>query len=322
MSRLAGRARYVARRALSAIGTLFVVSLLVFGAIHLVPGSYADIVLGPLSSPHARQALTSQYGLDRPLPVQYLQWLRHVVAGDFGVSLQSGEPVTGLMARRLPVTVELAALSTIFTVVVGIPLALAAGMARRRVSRGIGRLGGAIAMSTPEFVLGSVLVFLFSRYSLGLPVSGYVDLSADPGGNLRAMMLPAMTLSVFGMAVVVRTGRDAVAGVFSAPSVTAAVGRGESLPHIVRHHVLRNASIPVLTVLATYVGYLMGGAVIAETLFSLPGMGQAVLAGIAGRDYAIVQSTVLVGAAAFIAINMLADSAYGVIDPRIAQGNT
>jgi peptide/nickel transport system permease protein len=311
---------YVTTRVLSGLVTLLVVSVLVFVAIHLVPGNYAEIVLGPFSSPQARATLTSEFGLNRPLPVQYLQWLGHVAVGDFGVSLQSGEPVTDIMARRIPVTAELALLATMFAVAIGIPLALAAGMARRRVSRGVSRLGGAIAMSTPDFVSGSVLVFVFSRYALGLPVGGYVPFLQSPAENLKAMVLPAVTLGVFGIAIVVRTGRDAVAGVMSSPHITAAVGRGESTAHIVRHHVMRNASIPVLTVLATYVGYLLGGAVIAENLFSLPGMGQAVLQGIVGRDYAIVQGTVLVGAAAFICVNTLADFTYSLLDPRIVQG--
>jgi peptide/nickel transport system permease protein len=152
-----------------------------------------------------------------------------------------------------------------------------------------------------------------------LPVGGYIPFADDPVENLRVMFLPALTLTAFGIAVVVRTGRDAVASVMSAPHVTAAFARGESVRHIVRHHVVRNAAIPVLTVLATYTGYLMGGVVIVENLFSLPGLGQAALNAVSDRDYAVVQGVVLAGAAAFIAINMLADFAYGVIDPRVAR---
>ncbi len=313
--------RYFGGRLFVGLVTLLVVSVLVFGAVHLVPGSYADIVLGPFSSPEARAVLTAEFGLDRPLPVQYIEWLRHVLVGDLGASLGTGAPVTEQLLRRLPVTAELTVLSLLVTVVVGLPLALAAGLARGRFGRGVSRLVGSSAMSTPDFVLGSLLVFLFSRYALGLPVGGYVPFAEDPVANLRSMVLPALTLSVFGVALVVRTGRDAVAGVFSSPHVAAAVARGESLRHVVRHHVLRNASIPVLTVLATYVGYLMGGAVIVENLFSLPGLGQAVLSAINGRDYAVVQGMVLVAAAAFIAINLLADFAYGLLDPRVRTGH-
>lgn len=309
--------RYLGGRLLAGAATLWVVTVLVFAAVHLVPGSYADIVLGPFSSPQARAALTAQFGLDRPLPVQYVEWLRHVAVGDMGASLGTGEPITRQLALRWPVTAELAVMSLIVTLAVGLPLALVAGLARRRLGRGLSRLIGSSAMSTPDFVLGSLFVYLFSRYALGLPVGGYVPFADAPVTNVRSMALPALTLSVFGVALVVRTGRDAVAGVFSSPHVTAALARGEGIAHVIRHHVLRNAAIPVLTVLATYVGYLMGGAVIVENLFSLPGLGQAVLNAINGRDYAVVQSMVLVAAAAFIAINLFADFAYGLVDPRI-----
>jgi peptide/nickel transport system permease protein len=313
--------RYYGGRVLAGFATLWVVSVLVFAAVHLVPGSYADVVLGPFSAPQQRAALTAEFGLDRPLPVQYVEWLRHLAVGDLGSSLGTGEPVTAQLARRWPVTAELAALSLALTALVGAPLALLSGLARGRVARGLSRLLGSSAMSTPDFVLGSLLVFLFSRFTLGLTVGGYVPLGDDPVVNLRSMALPAVTLSVFGIALVARTGRDAVAAVVSSPHVAAAVARGEPMGHVIRHHVLRNSAIPVLTVLATFVGYLMGGAVIVENLFSLPGLGQAVLIAINGRDYAVVQGLVLVAAAAFITINMLADVAYGLVDPRIRAGH-
>jgi peptide/nickel transport system permease protein len=311
---------YVLRRLAAGLATLLVVSIVVFVGLHLVPGGYADVVGGPLATPEAKAKIAADYGLDKPLPVQYVSWLGHALRGDLGASLGSGESVTRQVARRLPVTAELALLALALTVVVGLPLALVAGMAQRRTSREGSRLLGAAAMSTPDFVLGSVLVYLFSRYSLGLRVGGYVPFADDPLQNLRVMALPALTLSVFGIALLVRTGRDAVAAVLSSPHITAATARGESTAHIVGHHVLRNAALPIVTVLATYVGYLMGGAVIVENLFSLPGLGQSVLDGVLGRDYALVQGTVLLAATAFVAINMLADVAYGVIDPRVRTG--
>jgi peptide/nickel transport system permease protein len=313
--------RYFAGRVGAGAGTLWVVSVLVFAGVHLLPGSYAEVVLGPFSSTQARAALTAEYGLDRPLPLQYVGWLRHVAVGDLGASLGTGEPITRQLAQRWPVTAELAIFSLALTVSVGLPLALAAGLARRRLARGVSRLWGSSAMSTPDFVLGSLLVFVFSRFALGLPAGGHVPFADDPVANVRSMVLPASTLSLFGIALVMRTGRDAVAGVLSSPHVTAAVARGEGMAHLIRHHVLRNSAIPVLTVLGTYVGYLMGGAVIVENLFSLPGLGQSVLTAINGRDYAVVQGMVLAAAAAFIAINLLADFTYGLLDPRIRSGS-
>jgi peptide/nickel transport system permease protein len=312
--------RYVAKRFATAFVTLLVVTVVVFVGIHMIPGKYADIVLGPFASPQARAQLNAEYGLDEPLPVQYAQWLRHAAVGDLGTTFSTGEAVTDQIGRRLPVTGGLALLALFFTLVIGLPLALLAGMARGSVGRGVSRMSGATAMSIPDFVLGSLLVYLFSRYSLGLQVGGYVPFVDDPVGNLRSMLLPALTLSVFGIAVVVRTGRDAVAGVMSSPHVTAAIARGESMPRIVRHHVIRNAAIPLVTVVAIYFGYLMGGAVIVENLFSLPGLGQAVLNGVETRDYAIVQGIVLVAAATFILANLFADLAYAAIDPRVRVG--
>jgi peptide/nickel transport system permease protein len=310
-------ARYVAARVATAAVTLLIVTALVFGAIHLVPGGYADIVLGQFATPERRASLNAEYGLADPLPVQYLKWIRHAATGDLGASPSTGEPVTGQLSRRVPVTGELALLAVAITVLLGIPLAFIAALARGRVARGGSRLAGAVAMSVPDFVLGSFIVYLFSRYALGLRVGGYVPFAEDPVENLRSMLLPALTLSAFGVAVIVRSGRDGVAGVLSSPHVAAAVARGETVPHIVRYHVLRNAAAPMLTVLAVYAGYLMGGAVIVENLFSLPGMGQAALNAVSGRDYALVQGTVLVAAGAFIAINTLVDVAYGILDPRV-----
>jgi peptide/nickel transport system permease protein len=311
--------RYFAGRAVACAATVAVVSILVFAGVHLMPGSYADIVLGPYSAPEARAQLGADYGLDRPLPVQYWEWVGQAAGGNFGTSLHSGVPVADIIKDRLPVTFELTLLATIIVLIVGIPLAVAAGIARRHLSRSASRLGGALAMSTPDFVLGSVIVYLFSRYSLGLPVDAYVPFSQDPAESVRSLILPAFTLSVFGIALMVRTGRDAIAGVASAPHVVAALARGETRSHIIRHHVLRNASIPLITALTIYIGHMMGGAVIVESLFSLPGLGQAVLQGVSGRDYAVVQGAVLVAATTFIVLNLMADFAYGVIDPRIRR---
>ena len=309
--------RYLLRRAATGIATLTVATVVVFGAVHLVPGSYTDVVLGPFATAQERANVRTQYGLDQPLPIQYVRWLAHVSVGDLGVSMGTGEPVARILTERVPVTLELAALAILFTVCVGVPLALLSGMARRQFTRGAARVGGSAAMSTPDFVLASLFLFIFSTHHLWLPAGGYVRLGDSVIGNLKSMVLPAITLGIFGVAIVVRTGRDAVATVLRAPHVTAAVARGETTPHIVVHHVLRNAANPVITVLAAYVGYLMGGAIIVEGLFSLPGIGQAILTGITTRDYGVVQGTVLFAAAAFIAINMLADFAYGVVDPRV-----
>ncbi len=205
-------------------------------------------------------------------------------------------------------------------ILVGIPIGILAGLsADSRFVGALSRAIGAIGMGVPEFVLGTLFVYLFSVYDLGLTVSGYVPFEEDPVTNLRAMALPAITLSVFGMALIARTMRDSVLTMMAEPFITAAVARGESPSQIVRRHVLRNAAIPVVTVIAVYIGYLLGGAVIIELLFSVPGFGRYVLFAIRDRDYAVVQAGVMVAAVAFVGANLLADLTYAIIDPRTMQ---
>ena len=310
---------YIVRKVVSGVATLAVVTAVVFVGLRAVPGSYAQVILGPYATHAERAQVVSRYGLDQPIPVQYFDWLKHLVSGNFGVSMDTEEPVAQVLAQRLPVTLELTALSLVLMLLVGLPLAVVSGMASGRRSRGAGRLAGAMAMGTPDFVTGSVLLYLFSRYSLGLKVGDYVPFATDPVASIESMLLPAITIAVFGSALIVRTGRDAIASVLNQPYITAARARGETTKHVLYHHVVRNAAIPVLTVIAVTCGNLMGGAVISENLFSLPGLGQEVVTAIDQRDYAVVESIVLISAAAFIFINVVADVSYGIIDPRLRR---
>lgn len=312
---------YLLPRAAAAAVTMLGVSVLVFLALRLIPGGYADILLGPFVTPEAREAIAARYGLDRPIAAQYLHWLAALFQGDFGVSMVTRKPVLDEFVRRAPVTLELALISLGIALSVGLPLGVISGARSGGRKRGdVARFIGALGSSIPDFVLGSVLIFAFSVYSLWFTVGGYVALSEDPVGNLRSMFLPALTLSVFGVALVLRTARDAVMRVMTEGYITAAVARGEAPGSIIRHHVLRNAAIPVVTVVTTYFGFLLGGAVVAEVLFSIPGIGLYAFNGLQNRDYAIVQAGVLLAAAIFIAINMLSDVLYAVIDPRIGTG--
>ncbi len=305
------------RRALSAVVTLFLISLLIFAASRLMPGGFAEVVLGPFASDAEKAEVSAQYGLDRGIFVQYGLWVSAAMHGDFGTSMITGEPVTTEFWLRLPVTAELTLLGIAAAVLLGIPLGVwTAIRAGRRGGGALGRLASGFGVSVPEFVLGSLVVFLFSRFALGLTVGGYVPFGEDPGGNLRAMVLPAAVLSVFVIAVTARTTRDAVLNVLVEPYITAAVARGESPGFIVARHVLRNASIPVVTVLTTITAYLLGGAVIIEYLFNLPGVGSYVVQAVGRRDYAVVQAGVLLAAVVFVAMNTLTDAAAGVLDPR------
>ena len=193
--------RWLLLRTSTAAITIVGVSVLVFAAIHLVPGRYEDILLGPFGTPELRAAIAERFGLDRTLPEQYLRWLGAALTGDLGTSLTTRQPVLAELARRAPVTAQLAAMATGFTILVGLPLGIVSAVgASRRGVRAASRLVGALGLSFPDFVLGSFLVLVFSKYSLGLSVGGYAAFGQDPLQNLRSMLLPSLTLSVFGIA--------------------------------------------------------------------------------------------------------------------------
>ncbi|WP_232665341.1 ABC transporter permease [Pseudonocardia sp. TRM90224] len=308
-----------ARRVASAAATLTLVSILIFAASRLMPGGFAEVVLGPFATPEQQAEVSARYGLDRGVVEQYGLWLAAVLRGDLGTSMISGEPVTVEFLLRMPVTVELTLLGVAAAAVIGVPLGIVTAVRAGGRGGAAGRLAGGIGVSVPEFVLGSLVVFVFSRFALGLTIGGYRPLDEDVGANLRSIVLPAAVLAFFAVAVTARTTRDAVMGVLVEPYITAAVARGDSPFTIVVRHVLRNAAMPVLVVLTTITAYLLGGAVIVEYLFNLPGVGSYVVAAVGRRDYAVVQAGVLLAAAVFVVLNMLVDAATGVLDPRLGS---
>jgi peptide/nickel transport system permease protein len=294
-------------RALSAAATLLGVSILIFAAVRMMPGGFAETILGPFATADQKAELADRYGLDQSVFVQYGHWLAAVAQGDFGVSMISREPVVSELWARLPVTGQLTLFSVLIATLLGVPLGVLTAVRARRAS--VGRLLSGLGVSVPEFVLGSLVVFVFSRYALGLPAGGY--------DGVRSLILPSLVLSFFAISITARTTRDAVMGVLVEPYVTAAVARGESPWFIIRHHVLRNAAIPVVTLLATITAYLLGGALIVEYVFNLPGIGSYVVQAVGRRDYAVVQAGVLLAATVFIVLNLMVDLVVGLIDPRL-----
>jgi peptide/nickel transport system permease protein len=311
-------ALHIAGRIGLALLTMLAVSAVVFAALHGLPGGFEKIVLGPIQTENVRAALTERFGLDRPLPVQFLRWLGAVARGDFGISMITQTPVAAELLRRAPATIELALLAFALSLAIGLPLGTAAALGRRGGAlQGAARLFGALGAGTPDFVLGTLLVYVFSVWSLGLTVGDYVPFAADPLGNLRAMALPAATLSLHGIALILRTTRDAVLVVLGGGHITTAVARGEPPGRLLRRQVARNAALPVLTVATMYVSALMGGAVIVETLFSVPGVGLYTWNALNNRDYQVTQSAVLIFSGLLVGVNMLVDIAYAWLDPRI-----
>jgi len=298
--------------------TLLGVSVLVFVAMRFIPGGFEDLILGPFATEEARAIVRARFGLDQPAPMQYLRWLAAALTGDFGTSMITHQPVLEEIIRRAAVTLELALLALGLAIAAGLPLGLAAATASGW-ARSVARAISAFGLGVPDFVVGAVLVYIFSQFQLGLSVGGFVPFDTDWASNLRVMALPAITLGLFGIALVARTTESGVREALTQPHVTAAVSRGMPPGRIVAHHVLRNAAIPVVTAGAAYFGYLLGGTIVVEQLFSIPGLGQYVITAMGNRDYAIVQAGVLLGAAFFVLLSLLADFAYALLDPRVGS---
>ena len=311
-------ARWLVMRCGNALLTMLGVSVLIFLAVRQMPGSYTDLVLGPLSSEAEKAQYAAEYGLDKSLLEQYVRWLVEAVQGNFGMSLVSQLPVGEEFALRLPVTISLTLMAMLLTVLIGLPLGIYSATRGSAGGGAVGRLVSGIGISLPEFVLGSLVVFLFSRYSLGLTIGDFTALSDGVGASVRSLILPAAVLAVFCIAATARTTRDAVLNVLVEPHISAAVARGESKTFIIRHHVLRNAAIPVLTLTATITAYLLGGAVVIEAIFDIPGLGSYLIAALDRRDYAVIQGGVLLATVVFVTMSLLVDLLSGLIDPRVS----
>src|SRR5438105_3883425 len=309
---------YLAKRLLGAIPTLLGVSLLTFAFIRLIPGDAIAARLGTSTALTAEQlaSLRSYLGLDLPLPVQFWNWLTSLLHGDAGYSIRTGRPVFVEIAQRLPATSELAAAAAVIAIAVGVPLGLVSALRpRSRLDLAV-RVGGLIGLSLPSFWLGTLIIV--SLYLRWLPnTGGYVDFAQDPLGNLRLLLFPAITLGVALAAATMRMTRSAMLDVLGADYVRTATAKGLAPPVVVRRHVLKNGLIVVVTLLGIQIGQLLGGTVVVEEIFSVPGVGRMLLAAIIQRDYALVQGAVLVIAVLFVAVNIAVDLLYGYLDPRI-----
>jgi len=312
-----GLARFLARRALLTIPVLVGMSVVVFLLIRLVPGDPAQVILGLRATPEGIAAIHRDLGLDLPLHRQYGHWLTNLVTGDLGQDYRSHVPVTVLLRQRLPVTLELAALSMLMSLLVAIPLGVAAAVRRGGAADRAATLLGLLGISIPDFWLGIMLI-LFIALELGaLPSSGFRPLAEDAVGNLRSLVLPASTLAAGLAAVLVRMTRASMLEVLNKEFIrfTRAKGLRERL--VIYKHALRNASIPIITVIGLQSGYLLGGAVVVEQVFDLPGLGSLAVNATLERNYPVVQATALAIGLMFVAVNLATDVAYALLNPRI-----
>ena len=311
--------RFLARRVLLLIPTLFGMSLIVFLMVRLLPGDIIDVLTGGDISVtvEQREAIREQLGISGSLHEQYLNWARDAVRGDFGESLRNTEPVTSVLGDALPITIELVFLGLLIAVVFGIPFGVISAVRRESAHDYASRLGGLIGVSVPNFWLATLLLLFTSRVFHWVPPTSYISPFEDPIGNLSQFVLPALSISVFTMAIVMRMVRATMLEVLGQDFVRTARSKGVSRRQVVAKHALRNALIPVVTVVGFEVGVLVSGAAIVEIIFGMPGVGWTLLQAIFNRDYPLIQATAMLLATIFIVFNLLVDVIYGWLDPRI-----
>jgi peptide/nickel transport system permease protein len=312
------RLRFVMQRFLLAIPVIVLMSVFVFLMIRLVPGDPVRTMLGFRATPDNVRQVREALGLDRSLYVQYVDWAGGLFRGDLGEDFVSHIPVSTLLSTRLPVTIELTLLSMTLAVLIGVPLGVRAA-ARRGWVRTLTEGFVVAGISIPDFWLGIMLVLVFAGINQLLPPSGYVPLLEDPIQNLRYMALPVLTLAVGETAYILRTTRGAMDETLGTPYVQFLHAKGLSERRIVFSHALRNAAAPIVTVIGIQFGVLLGGAIVIETLFALPGIGRLIVTSIQQRNYVVVQGGVLVVASLFILVNLLADIVVGTLDTRIEE---
>jgi peptide/nickel transport system permease protein len=286
--------------------------------IHLTPGDPALIMLGEDRTPEAIAAIHHQLGLDQPLYVQYLIWIGNLAHGDLGRSTTTHQPVTAAIAERLPATIELGVLSLLWSLLVAIPLGTIAAVRRGSLADHLAAgitVGG---VSIPNFFIGIVLIFVLSVTLHIFPFGGYVPFSEDPYENLRHVFLPAIALGTAGAAVNMRFTRSSMIEVLNNDYIRTARAKGASWRRVVFIHALRNALIPVVTIVGLQIGGIIEGAVVTETVFTWPGVGRLVVESIFNRDYTVVQGVVLLAAFSYLAANLLVDFVYAWLDPRIS----
>jgi peptide/nickel transport system permease protein len=313
--------RYIAQRILLVIPTLFGVSIGIFLMVRLLPGDIIDVLFGGdlSATPEVKEQAREQLGLTGSYPEQYWNWLSGAVQGDFGDSLRNAEPVSNVLLDALPITLELIVLALLIAVVVGIPLGVISAVRRDSAHDYASRVGGLIGVSVPNFWLATLLLLFTSRVLGWVPPLSYVSPFDDPIANLSQFILPAISISVFTLAIVMRMVRATMLEVLGQDYVRTARAKGVGRRGVVYRHALRNALIPVVTIVGFEVGVLIGGAAIVETIFGLPGVGYTLLQAIFGRDYPLIQAATMLIAATFIVCNLLVDLIYGVLDPRISQ---
>jgi len=306
----------IQRLAISAV-TLVVISVIVFTGVRMIPGDPARVMAGTEADEAGLAEIRAKYGLTDPLPVQYLRWVGLALRGDLGESIRTRETVAATVAKKLPVTVELACLSILVALCIAIPVGVLSAARRNTLWDYLANSLSLCGLSVPSFWLGIMLILLLSVRLHWLPASGFVPLWENPVGNLTRMLMPAFVLGATLGAVLMRQTRNSMIEVLGADYIRTAYSKGLPGRAVIFRHAIRNGLIPVVTILGLQMGALMGGAVVTEQIFVVPGFGRLIVESVFTRDYPLVQGVVLITASAYVLINLLVDISYSLLNPRI-----
>ncbi len=313
-------AEFLVRRVAISIVTLFVISLIVFTGVRMIPGDPARVMGGTDADAAGLAEIRQKYGLDDPIPLQYLRWIGLALRGDLGESIRTRESVVWTVARKLPITIELAGLSLLIALAIAIPAGVFSAARRNTVWDLLANAVSLCGLSVPSFWLGIMLILFLSVRLHWLPASGFVPLWESPLGNLQRMIMPAFVLGAGLAAVLMRQTRNSMIEILSADYIRTAWSKGLAGRAVIFRHAFRNGLIPVVTILGLQTGALMGGAVVTEQIFVVPGFGRLIVEAVFTRDYPLVQGVVLITASAYVFINLLVDLSYSLLNPRIRIG--
>lgn len=309
--------RLLGARLLGGVATIAFGMVFVFFLVRLIPGNPIALILDRSGSAELEAALRRFYGLDLPIADQFANWLAALGQGDFGVSIISRQPVLPEIADRVPRTLYLMAGGVVTTLVIAIPVGVIAATNHRRLPDTVAMSLTTLLLAIPQFFFGLMLIILFAVTLRWLPATGYVDPSQDLVGSIRSMLLPWLTIGLTGSAFIARVLRSSLLDVLAQDYVRTARSHGLTERQVQRRHALPNAMLPAITVIGLQIGYLLGGAIVVEKVFSYPGMGALIVNSITQRDYPVIQASILFFVVAFVVVNLLTDIAYGLVDPRI-----
>ena len=310
-------AEFLARRLLYSAVVLIGVLIVVFALVHLVPGDPVRIALGTRYTPQAYDALRTASGMDRPIVEQFFSYLGSALTGDLGVSFRNGDPVTLTLLDRLPATLSLGVVGILIALVIALPAGIFSALREGRLSDGIVRVASQFGVSVPDFWLGILLIGLFASTLGWFPTSGYRPLLSDPGGWLRHIVLPGLTVGLVAGAIMTRYVRSAVLEVAAMGYVRTARSKGLPPPVVTFRHIVRNALLPVLTITGIQLATILGGVIVVEVVFAWPGLGRLVFNSVAARDYPVIQGCMLFVAFTYVLVNLVIDLCYPVFDPRV-----